>query len=60
MQKTTAASAAPGTASGSAAPASAGILVVSAYVAAQMLADITSLKIARVGSFSVDGGMTMY
>ncbi|MGC9357180.1 MAG: queuosine precursor transporter [Anaerolineae bacterium] len=36
------------------------ILVVSAYVAAQMLADIGSLKIAWVGGFSVDGGTFIY
>lgn len=39
---------------------SASILVISSYVAAQMLADITSLKIARIGSFSVDGGTFVY
>ena len=38
----------------------AGILVVSSYIAAQMLADVTSLKIARVGSLSVDGGTFIY
>ncbi|MFP4343847.1 MAG: queuosine precursor transporter [Anaerolineales bacterium] len=36
------------------------ILVVSAYVAAQMMADVGSLKIARVGGFSVDGGTFIY
>ena len=38
----------------------AGILVSSSYIAAQMLADITSLKIARIGPFSVDGGTFIY
>ncbi len=38
----------------------AALLVVSSYVAAQMLADITSLKIALVGSFSIDGGTFIY
>jgi len=38
----------------------AGILVVSSYIAAQMLADITSLKIARIGPLSVDGGTFIY
>jgi len=36
------------------------ILVVAAYVAAQMMADVGSLKIARVGGFSVDGGTFIY
>jgi uncharacterized integral membrane protein (TIGR00697 family) len=38
----------------------AGLLVVSAYIAAQMLADIASLKIALIGSFSIDGGTFIY
>jgi uncharacterized integral membrane protein (TIGR00697 family) len=38
----------------------AGLLVVSAYIAAQMLADIASLKIALLGSFSIDGGTFVY
>jgi uncharacterized integral membrane protein (TIGR00697 family) len=38
----------------------AGLLVVSSYIAAQMLADITSLKIAAIGSFSIDGGTFIY
>ncbi|MBL7198902.1 MAG: VUT family protein [Anaerolineae bacterium] len=38
----------------------AGLLVVSAYIAAQMLADIASLKIALIGSFSIDGGTFVY
>jgi len=36
------------------------ILVTSAYVAAQMLADVTSLKIAKVGGFSIDAGTFVY
>jgi uncharacterized integral membrane protein (TIGR00697 family) len=36
------------------------LIVVSAYIAAQMLADITSLKIALVGGFSIDGGTFIY
>jgi uncharacterized integral membrane protein (TIGR00697 family) len=38
----------------------AGIVVVSAYIGAQMLADIASLKIALVGPFSIDGGTFVY
>lgn len=38
----------------------AGVLVVAAYVAAQMLADIGSLKIAWVAGFSIDGGTFIY
>ncbi len=38
----------------------AGILVVAAYVAAQILADIGSLKIALVAGFSIDGGTFVY
>jgi uncharacterized integral membrane protein (TIGR00697 family) len=38
----------------------AGILVVSSYIAAQMLADITSLKIARIGPLSLDAGTFIY
>ena len=37
-----------------------GVLVVAAYVAAQMLADIGSLKIAWVAGFSIDGGTFIY
>ncbi len=37
-----------------------GILVISAYIAAQFLADVGSLKIALVGGFSVDGGTFIY
>ncbi len=37
-----------------------GILVVAAYIAAQMLADIGSLKIALVAGFSIDGGTFIY
>jgi uncharacterized integral membrane protein (TIGR00697 family) len=36
------------------------ILVTSAYIAAQMLADVTSLKIAIVGGFSIDAGTFVY
>ena len=38
----------------------AGVLVVSFYIAAQMLADITSLKIAQVGPLPIDGGTFIY
>ena len=38
----------------------ASLLVISFYIAAQMLADITSLKIALVGSFPIDGGTFIY
>jgi hypothetical protein len=38
----------------------AGILVVAAYIAAQILADIGSLKIALVAGFSIDGGTFIY
>ncbi len=38
----------------------AGVLVIAAYVAAQILADIGSLKIALVGGFSIDGGTFIY
>ena len=38
----------------------AGLLVISSYIAAQILADISSLKIARIGSFSIDGGTFIY
>ena len=37
-----------------------GMLVISAYVAAQILSDIGSLKIAQVAGFSVDGGTLIY
>jgi len=37
-----------------------GVVVVSSYIAAQMLADILSLKIALIGSFSIDGGTFIY
>jgi len=36
------------------------IIVTSAYIAAQMLADVASLKIATVGGFSVDAGTFVY
>jgi uncharacterized integral membrane protein (TIGR00697 family) len=38
----------------------ASLLVVSFYIAAQMLADITSLKIAQVGPLPIDGGTFIY
>lgn len=38
----------------------AGVLVIAAYIAAQMLADIGSLKIALLGSLSIDGGTFIY
>lgn len=38
----------------------AGVLVVSAYIAAQMLADMLSLKIALVVGFSIDAGTFIY
>jgi uncharacterized integral membrane protein (TIGR00697 family) len=38
----------------------AGVVVIAAYVAAQVLADIGSLKIALVGGFSIDGGTFIY
>jgi hypothetical protein len=37
-----------------------GVLVIAAYVAAQMLADVGSLKIAWVAGFSIDGGTFIY
>lgn len=38
----------------------AGVLTVSAYIAAQMLSDITSLKIALLAGFSIDCGTFIY
>lgn len=38
----------------------AGLLVVSSYIAAQMLSDISSLKIARLGSLPIDAGTFIY
>ncbi len=38
----------------------AGILVIAAYIATQILADIGSLKIALVAGFSIDGGTFIY
>ena len=38
----------------------AGVAVVSGYVAAQVLSDILSLKIARVGGWSIDAGTFIY
>ncbi len=37
-----------------------GVLTVSAYIAAQMLSDVLSLKIAWVAGFSVDAGTFIY
>jgi len=39
---------------------SSGVLVVAAYVAAQMLSDVLSLKIALVAGFSIDAGTFVY
>jgi len=38
----------------------AGVLVVAAYIAAQMLSDVLSLKIALVAGFSIDAGTFIY
>jgi uncharacterized integral membrane protein (TIGR00697 family) len=38
----------------------AGILLVSAYISTQMVADITSLKLTLVGPLSIDGGTFVY
>ncbi len=38
----------------------AGVWVVAAYVAAQMMADVLSLKIATVAGFSIDAGTFIY
>jgi len=38
----------------------AGVLTVAAYIGAQMMSDIGSLKIAQVGGFSIDGGTFIY
>lgn len=38
----------------------AGMLTIAAYIAAQILADVGSLKIAWVAGFSVDGGTFIY
>lgn len=46
--------------SSSPSPTTAGLLTVVAYIAAQMLSDIASLKIALVGGFSIDGGTFIY
>jgi len=37
-----------------------GVLVVAAYIAAQMLSDVLSLKIALVAGFSIDAGTFVY
>lgn len=47
-------------ASATATVSSAAVLVIAAYVAAQMLSDIMSLKIAYVAAFSVDAGTFIY
>ena len=39
---------------------SSGVLVVAAYIAAQMLSDVLSLKIALVAGFSIDAGTFVY
>jgi len=53
--------ASPGTSAGQPAqPATALVLVTAAYVAAQMLADITSLKIVSLAGLSVDAGTLIY
>jgi len=50
-----------GTAARAATPGgTAGIVLISAYIAAQMVADITSLKLALVGPFSIDAGTFVY
>ena len=38
----------------------AGIIIVSCYIAAQMLSDIGSLKIALIAGFSIDAGTFIY
>ncbi|MGD2012649.1 MAG: queuosine precursor transporter [Desulfobacterales bacterium] len=38
----------------------AGIVVISVYVAAQLLSDIASLKITKIASFSMDAGTFIY
>lgn len=40
--------------------ATTGILVIAAYIAAQMLSDVMSLKIALVLTFSIDAGTFIY
>ena len=37
-----------------------GVLIIAAYVAAQILADVGSLKIALLAGFSIDGGTFIY
>jgi hypothetical protein len=41
-------------------PAMAGLVVVSLYIAAQILSDIASLKIAFIWGFSIDAGTFIY
>lgn len=38
----------------------AGIVIISAYIAAQILSDIASLKIALIAGFSIDAGTFIY
>ena len=45
---------------GSVSITAAGVVVIAAYIGAQMIADIGSLKIAMVAGFSVDGGTFIY
>ena len=40
--------------------ATAGVIVISAYIGAQMLSDVLSLKIALVAGFSIDVGTFIY
>ena len=40
--------------------ATSAIVVISAYIAAQLLSDIGSLKIARIAGFSIDAGTFIY
>jgi len=50
----------PSAAAASASMPAAGIIVLGLYVAAQMLADIASLKIALLAGFSIDAGTFVY
>ena len=38
----------------------AGIVIISLYIAAQMLADVASLKIVLLAGFSIDAGTFVY
>jgi queuosine precursor transporter len=53
-------SSAPGARPAAQAAATAAILTVSAYIAAQMLSDVASLKIGLVGGWAVDMGTFIY